>query len=538
MPRDMWEFFRKRWELFVVLILFTMSKIPHLLFPFYWDESWPYVPAIKEMYRHGISLLPGAVDPNLSRGHPLFFHAAGAAWIYVFGATNKSLHMFALAISLLFLVTLYEAGYRIFNRRVAFIALLLVATLVAFYVQSSFVLFEVLVAFLSFLSIFLYAERRYFLATLSLTALFLTKESGLIAGFVIGIDALISLFRKDIKSREKILRLMPVAVACMAIGLFFLIQKHERGWYVFPLYSETILHKWQDIWYRFRTASIRTTFCLPYEYIIYITLLVYALITLLKPPQKKKLALAVIAVPVVLVYYLIDDYRSEIFVPMGIGMAVFALFLVSYIATLYSYGNIAFYDNALQRRYILMLGFFVLAFILFSSAAYFIPRYLLASIIPALFLAAVFFDMLIRHSFSFLYYVLIAVIMVTAVYSFRNSTGWGDIEMGFRFGVKTQVGIDEFMERSAFYDKHIATGSFLEAEHLKDYNTGFLNNNRTFTYVGSDIDSSTDLIIFDNIEPDVRYETIKKDTSYRMIYRVEMHGVWGEVYQNRRRAER
>jgi hypothetical protein len=526
----MTEYIKNRVELFVVLILFTMSKIPHLLFPFYWDESWPYVPAIREMYNHGISLLPTAIDPNLSRGHPLFFHAAGAAWMHIFGTSNKALHGFALFISLSFLVVIYEAGYRIFNRRVAFIALLLVVTQVAFYVQSSFVLFEVLIAFLSFLSIYLYVEKKYFFATLSLTALFLTKESGLIAGFVIGVDALIAFFRKDESFKRKLLKLMPVTVACLSIGLFFLIQKHTRGWYVFPLYSETVLHKWQDIWYRFRTCSIRTTFCLGYEHIIFFALLVYALIAAIKGPGIKVLTFTIIAIPVFLVYYLIDDDRSVMFVPVNIGVTIFCIFIIAYIATLYTYGSRVF-NGLLQRKLILLMGFFVLCFILFSSVAYFIPRYLLASIIPALFLVAVFFDRLIRQSFSFLFYPLIAVIFITAFYSFKESKGWGDIEMGFRFGIKTQQGIVEFLERSNFFDKHIATGSFLQTEHLTDYNTGFLSNNQPFNHVGSDIDSTTDLVIFDNIEPDPRYDAIKKDTSFEMIYRVEMHGVWSEVYK-------
>ena len=72
----MGDFLKNRWVLIVVLVVLVMFKIPHILVPFYWDESWPYVPAIKEMYRNGISLLPGAIDPNLSRGHPLFLFSA------------------------------------------------------------------------------------------------------------------------------------------------------------------------------------------------------------------------------------------------------------------------------------------------------------------------------------------------------------------------------------------------------------------------------------------------------------------------------
>lgn len=102
------EFLKSRWVLVLVLVIFTILKIPHLLYPFYWDESWPYVPAIKAMYHHGISLLPNSIDPIISRGHPLFFHAIGALWMNIFGTSNLSLHCFALFISVSFLITIFR----------------------------------------------------------------------------------------------------------------------------------------------------------------------------------------------------------------------------------------------------------------------------------------------------------------------------------------------------------------------------------------------------------------------------------------------
>ena len=151
-------FFKNRWFLFLVLTVFIICKIPHLYYPYYWDESWPYAVAVKDMYKHGISLMPSAVDPELSRGHPLFFHAVAATWMNVFGSSPLAMHSFALTISILFLISIYEAGLKLFNQRVAMISLVLIAAQVVFFVQSSFVLFEVLIAFLSFLSLYFYVR--------------------------------------------------------------------------------------------------------------------------------------------------------------------------------------------------------------------------------------------------------------------------------------------------------------------------------------------------------------------------------------------
>jgi 4-amino-4-deoxy-L-arabinose transferase-like glycosyltransferase len=127
------NFLKRRWLLFAVLVVFILCKVPHLYYPFYWDESWPYATAVRTMYNHGISLMPGAIEGELSRGHPLFFHAAAATWMKVFGATHFSMHCFALFIAVCCLVAVYEAGLRLFNQRVALLALLLVATQAIFF---------------------------------------------------------------------------------------------------------------------------------------------------------------------------------------------------------------------------------------------------------------------------------------------------------------------------------------------------------------------------------------------------------------------
>jgi len=526
------NFFKNRWVLVAVLILFIMAKIPYLVYPYYWDESWPYVPAILEMAKHGPSLLPASIDPNLSRGHPLFFHAAGAIWVDLFGKSHTSLHSFALFISCLFLATVYEAGYRIFNRRVGILALLLVATNVFFFVQSTFVLFEILVAFLSFLSLYTYVSRQYVLATLSLTALFLTKESGLIAGFVIGLDALFSLANWNEPPKTRIFRLLPVTVACIAIGLFFVLQKHFCGWYVLPLYSETILHKWPDILYRFRTASLRTTFYYGYQYWGFFAVLLLGVVVFFKTRKAGNLRLLLLVVPTLLTYYLIEDSRSAN-MDLATGISVIACYVICYVATLLSYADVKYYENKIQSKFIMLTGFFVLCYMVFSSVAYFIPRYLLASIIPSLFLLAVMLDMAIRQTYKWLYYPALAMVAVIALFSFRDDRGWTDANLGFKYGVKAQLAVVEYLERSNFYDKNIATASYLEKEHLTDRNTGFLSSDHTFSRVTNDIDSTTDLVLFDNIEPDDRYNLVLHAPAFELLYHIEMHGVWADIFRRK-----
>ncbi len=529
----MYDLLKSRWFLIVVLIFFIMFKIPHLLYPFYWDESTPYVPAIKEMYRNGISLMPGAINVDLSRGHPMFFHAIAAMWMHMFGPSNFSLHCFALSISILFLITIYETGYRLYNGRVAAIALFLTATHVSFFIQSSFVLFEILVAFLCFLSIVLYAREKYVLCTLVLTGLFLTKESGLMAGFIIGIDALICLFRKNLSIKTKGLKLMPTAVACLAIGLFFVLQKQKTGFYVLPLYSETIHTKWLDIWYVFHACCLPTVFLQDYEHAIFIALLCMATAVVFKQRSKKNASLLLAFIPATLGYLFLES-RVAIFNPEYASQFAFCGFIIFYIGALLTYSAPSYYQGNRQAAQLnILLGLFTLSFILFSSVAYFIPRYLLAAIVPMLFLLSVFLDMAIRHSYSFLWYPLLLVIGASSFFAIRENTSWGDDGMAFTDAIKTQTATVEYLERSKYHKKHI-TAPFLCQRHLKDKNTGFLTGSDTFIHVVNELEPTTELVVLDNIEADeYKRNIILNDTTYQLAYKISYNEVWSEIYKRK-----
>ena len=216
------SFLKTRWVLLLVLVVFVCFKIPHLHFPFYCDEAWVYAPAVKTMAINGPSLMPGSIPDAYSRGHPLFFHFLCSLWIRCFGFSNIAVHSFPLLLSIVFLTALYECCFRLFGRREAILAILLVSMHVLFFVQSSYVLPEILVALLAFLSLYFYSRDRVLLTSIALLMLFFTKEGGLVFGAVIGADALISFFRNNERLAQRSLRLVAVIVPVLLIGLFFI----------------------------------------------------------------------------------------------------------------------------------------------------------------------------------------------------------------------------------------------------------------------------------------------------------------------------
>jgi 4-amino-4-deoxy-L-arabinose transferase-like glycosyltransferase len=517
-------FFKQRWFLFLVLAVFIICKIPHLFYAYYWDASWPYAAAITQMYHHGLSLMPNAVDAELSRGHPLFFHFIAAGWMNIFGHSHLTMHSFALCISVLFLIAIYEAGLRIFNQRVAVLSLLLVAMQEAFFVQSSFLLLEILVAFLVFLSLYLYVSGRYVLTAISLSMLFYTKESGLILGFVLGIDALISLFNKNTEWRIRLQKLMAVGVPCVLIVIFFLLQKYIRGWYIFPYYSGLIEHNWVSIWYNFRNNCLRNTFHEYMKYYYFSLMLVLCLIAAIKNANLRYLA---VFLPVACIYCLIDEAHLSKILP---GIPFFILFISSIVFFIYNLRKLKFFADTRQESFFTLSIIFILCYFCFSSFDFFTYRYLFAALIPLLFITAVIMDMAISRTSQLLYYPVFLAIAVIAYFSIHLNDNSGDCDLGAFHALDVQQKAVAYLEQQHAYDKRIGCNSYLARVHLNDPGTGFLHSDTCFKYVTWDFDN-TDYVLFDNIEPDQRYEDFKKNPSYHRVYRYENHNRWTEIYK-------
>ena len=510
--------------LLLALVAFSVLKLPHLTYAYYWDESWPYAPAIRQMYTHGVSLMPTAVDPELSRGHPLFFHALGAMWMHVFGGSHTSMHSFALAISLGVLVAVYVAGLKLFNRNVAILALLLTGIQVVFFVQASFVLFEMLIALLAFLSIYQYSVGRYWAAGVCLTALFYTKESGLIAGAVLGVHAVVSCFLPGVSWAERLRRLAAVGVPVALIGVFLLIQHSIRGWWVFPFYSNLVEHSWPAFWYKFRMSCVRLVF---YENLKFYTYLVLLAVTVFAAVKSKQYRLLIMLLPAAIIFYYVDDLRAGRILP---SIPFFILFMAAVAAFLGLFASRRYFPQPAQRRMVVLCVCFVVAFLCFSTMNFFTYRYLLAALVPMFFVAAVCFDLAIRLTYKALFYPIALVVAGIGLLSFRLNEGYGDADLGAFRGIHVQQQVVDYLEAANAYDSTIATASFLEKQHLTDPATGFLKGTRAFSHIDYDIKPTTRYAVFDNIEPDDRIKAVRQDPGFVLLKRIEDQEVWAEIY--------
>jgi 4-amino-4-deoxy-L-arabinose transferase-like glycosyltransferase len=510
-------YLRDRWVLWVVILVLSV--------PYYWDECWPYAPAIAEMSHHGISLSPAALDPELSRGHPLLFHALAAIWMRVFGPSHLAMHSFALYISLILLIALYDTVRKMFGKTAAIISLVSLVTQIVFFVQSSFVLMEVMLALWCLLAMRAYANGNHIQTTLWLAAAFFTKESGLVLGGVLLLHAFSALFIGRESLRQRTYRLLSVLVAFICIGVFFLAQHAVRGWYVYPMHTGMMVFEWQAFWYKFRMSSMRLLF---YEQYKFYTYLLLVLLSLFAAIRTRNYQMAVIALPALILFYYVDDMRAGRILP---SVPFFLVFLGAIGWFAHTYSQRGLWGNHVSGRMVTVTTFFILAFCAFSTLNFFTYRYLLSAVVAMSVLVGALYGLMIGQTREWVLYPVLVAFGITAFYAFKNDSDAGDCDPGAFEALKVQQGVVDRMEQWNAYDSVVSVGSALESLHLQKPTTGFLRGPRAFRKVQYDIVPATRYFITDNIEPDSRDSALRYDPQFRLADSVRVGSLWARIYR-------
>jgi 4-amino-4-deoxy-L-arabinose transferase-like glycosyltransferase len=226
--------------LILFCIVFAIFKIQHLTLPFFWDEAWPYSTGIFYMHSHGLSLLPGSIPFDISRGHPLFFHFISALWMKIFGTSLIAVHIFPLLISITLVICVYFFCVSFFSEAVALGSCVLLMAQPIFFSQSAMLLPEVLVALLTLLSFWAFLRERKMSYIACAALLLLTKESGIV--IVISLFCW-SIFEKIYQRRESnilhiISRSLYLLLSAAIASVFFILQKIQTGHFFLPMYIE------------------------------------------------------------------------------------------------------------------------------------------------------------------------------------------------------------------------------------------------------------------------------------------------------------
>lgn len=457
--------------LIFICLLFIAAKIQHLSLPFFWDEAWPYSTGVFYMYSHGLSLLPGGVPFDISRGHPLFFHFVSALWMKIFGTSLSAIHSFPLVLSILLIICVYFFCTKFFSNEVALVACVLIMVQPVFYSQSAMLLPEILVALLTLLTFWSFLVNRKLLYVLFASLLLLTKESGIVIVITLFGWTVIEKIREHKPQiflstlKSAVYLFTPVAIA----SVFFIIQKLKTGYFFLPIYISGDNISW----------------------------MVFS--------EKLK------------------NYFAYIFIYQGRNILSIGL-IVAIAVILYRKIQI----TAEHKRIILPAIIFSILYLVFSSLSFYSPRYML-SIFPFLAIISSYLVYSAMEKKPVIYPALLICIAGASVFYCFNKKRVVDHSPGFADGIAVTQNAIAYCEAENMFDKKIYS-SFLVRMHLTHPEHGYLSGNKIFEVVDN-LDTSVRVCIFPSFERDETSSLIKHEGSFKLVKRFEKNYAWCDIYQ-------
>ena len=448
-------------------IILLCLKINDINLPYFWDEAWSYIPAIKAMALKGPSLMPGSVAPELYRGHPLFFYFIASLWIKIFGDSIWITRMLPLIISFLLMYSMYILIKNVFNYKTAFFTLLFFTIQSIFIAQSTFLLPETLLALFTVLSFNSFITGKKYYTAIWLTLAVFTKESGFIILFSITCFEVWN----SIKKHSKIIGLVKSSfylfIPYVLISVFFVLQRIKTGWFLFPQHLNFI--------------SI-TEFVNKFS-----------------------------------------GYSTYIFVFMGRNLLTFAG--ITCIIFLLIKRNKEFGS---KKNNILYFTVFIILYLIFSALNFYSPRYVL-SVFPfiiALFIHAIIISLKTKRIFFF---VVIVLLLLNNVWFTFHDMRSNDHNLGYRDMVRVHMKMVSYCEENDMYEKNIFA-PFLMHKNLTNADLGYLSKKSTFKNVKSNIDSTTEYVLLSNIDAEKIYYGQIKNFNGVLLKRFNQKKCWAEIY--------
>lgn len=512
--------------LIALLAGFMVFKSRFLDLPFYWDEAWVYAPAAKAMYQQGLGLLPGAISPQLSRGHPLLFHFICGSWMHVFGASRISLHTFALAISICLLVLVYWVGARMGSKWIGLGAVVMILVNESFLAQSGILLPEILLAFLCLVTVHFYIERKALALVVAASYALMTKESAIILiATLFTWHAIRSLVAPDPGRRAADRRwVIILGVPLVPAFLFFAYQRHTFGWLFFPQHIG--LMKWHstDIIRKLKAA--------------------YDDLFIDQGRIWTTSAFALIA-PIV---WWGKDFRRSIPVVLLLIAASMVLFgnwpswvtllvpMVSF-ALVFRYMFLECFKRDPQRGEFICIAFIHVVLFMGSSAVnFFTDRYLMC-VVPFVALGISAF----LHSALNAYDRVLSPLVIglgagISLLLIGRTAKVTDTEMSYADAVDCELKLISFCEGAGLRDSLIYV-PFLESVYMTDPGAGYLSGAGPFTRTTLAYSEETNYAVFSNSSQTMIYGE-RQRLGFTLLKRFESGPAWAEIHQRPSRSAR
>lgn len=462
------KFFQKYFP-FVLVVTFIIYKVQDLSLPYFWDEAWSYLPALKAMCNTGPSLLPGAIDTQLYRGHPLLFYFLASTWMNFFSTSIIWSKLFPLIISVALLFSIYFLAKEHFDVNTANLTIWLLCIQSIFIAQASFLLPEMLLSFFTVQAIRAFLNQFKWQTILWVSLALYTKESALVLGLSLICWQLVNEFYKANKKIKIQLFLNSafLLLPFLFIALFFILQKIRVGWVFFP------------------------------EHIGYISLSSFA--------DKA------------------EGYLSYTFIFRGRNLLSF-LAIGSLIFLLIKKNR----QLSSASNIILGITFFVLSYLSFSALNFYSPRYLL-SVLPLILLIFSFFIQTAFTSIFFIRAFVIAGVSIHLIYFSFFRLEPNDHTLGYREMIKVHQEMCSYLENEIKTDTKIAT-HFLMKANLENPDIGYLRKGQPYTQVKLSANSITQVAVISNIEQDEALMNFLEISNKKLLKRIEYNNCWAACY--------
>ena len=454
----------------LLILLLVIYKLKFLGLPYFWDEAWPYGVGVRTLYNHGLSIMPGAIDPFIARGHPLVFHFLAALWMHIFGTGLYSGHSFALMVSVTLIISIFIFCKTFFSERIGLISCILFGTQAMFISQSSFLMPEVLMALWSMLCFFAYFKNKRILFILCTTAMLLTKESGAVLVFTLGFTAVYGMliYRRK-PALADLQKIGLIALPVLLAFIYFVIQRIQCGFFLYPFYMNYIATGWMKI-----------TSDLPSE----------------------------------LAYLFVYEGRN------GITFFILASFIAIAFSKKWRY-------TEHEKSILPVFACFILFYLLFSSVNYYISRYLLSTFPPFIICSAVLIDKVFSVK-KIVFPLIVAGLVFTGIYFYLHPGKGIDGDMSY--AIKKDKQIVTYFEQNKLNNRYILATSVLRIDFSEPY-AGYLAGN-PFKNIQSEFSDSTEYCVITSEEnEDELYKNIKAAHQLKLIQRLQQGPAWAEIYK-------
>lgn len=461
--------------LFLLLLLSSLIvfKFPHLSLPFFWDEAWSYAPAVDAMANTFPSLLPGKIDAELSRGHPLFFYFSAGLWLKVFGIHLFSAHSFALLISCLTLFALFRLSCQFMSKSGAIFTTSLFSVQTIFLAQSCLLLPELMLTLFTILTLKAYLSNKWKAYLLFSTLLLFTKESGIVLiGTILFFEFFKQVFSKERNIISIINKFGKLSFPILIIGLFFILQKFKMGWYFFPEHTNLISFEQKDI------------------------------------------------------YHKLYSYSKFLFLDQGRNLILFSTIALS-IPLIIRKVKI----NQNQIKLLLFSTLFLLFYLVFLVLNFHSLRYILC-ITPCFLIICTIIIWSNLKKYPILKYSFSSLLIIVSIFMGFSNKGDNDQNLGYVDAVIVHNKLINFCEEQSLHEAPIFT-NFIIGRYLKNPIAGYLNSEKTFSNIQKKMNNKTQYVILTSAAPMRTLTRIYQERKMVPLAEYQQGNSWGRIYKIR-----